>query len=338
MKFVTLFASLILLILFSTISYSAHDTLITQANQFFKPLPMVMESEQNPVTPAKVKLGKMLFYETRLSIDGTVSCEKCHMFSLYGTDGLKKSLAADCKVAPRNAPTVLNAADQISEHWTGNMKSVEEQASKAMSSMPGGNYTNVVAKLESMKGYVKLFKDAFPQAKSPVSMNNIGLAIGAFERILVTPSPFDAYLKGDEEALTQEQKEGLKTFIDTGCIHCHNGTYAGGMMYMKFGLFASYWKYTKSKKIDKGRYELTKNNADLYVFKVPVLRNVAMTPPYFHDGSVNRLQDAVRIMAKIQLNKDLSNDDIKKIVSFLGSLTGTMSKDALTVPILPPLE
>ena len=321
--------------LFSGVSHAAHDTLMKQANQFFKPLPKVMESAQNPITPAKVRLGKMLFYETSLSVDGTVSCEKCHPFSLYGADGLKKSVAADCKVAPRNAPTVLNAAGQISEHWLGNMKNVEEQASKAMSNMPGGNYTDVVTKLEGIKGYVKLFKDAFPQDKSPITMKNIGLAIGAFERTLVTPSPFDAYLKGDEHALTREQKEGLKTFIDTGCIQCHNGTYVGGGMYMKFGIYAPYWKYTKSKKIDKGRYELTKNNADLYVFKVPVLRNVAMTSPYFHDGSVNRLQDAVRIMAKIQLNKDLSNDDIKKIVSFLGSLTGTMSKDALTVPVLP---
>ena len=337
MKHITLLAGVALLLL-SGVSHAANSKLMQQANRFFKPLPKVMQSEQNPITPAKVKLGKMLFYETRLSVDGTVSCEKCHMFSLYGTDGLQKSAAADCKVAPRNAPTVLNAADQISEHWIGNMKNVEEQASKAMSNMPNGNYTNVVAKLEVIKGYVKLFKDAFPQDKSPVSIKNIGLAIGAFERTLVTQSPFDAYLRGDGHALTLEQKEGLKTFIDTGCIHCHNGTYVGGGMYMKFGIFAPYWKYTKSKKIDKGRYELTKNKADLYVFKVPVLRNVAMTPPYFHDGSVNRLQDAVRIMAKIQLNKDLSNDDINKIVSFLGSLTGTMSKDTLTVPVLPPLE
>ncbi len=335
MKHITLPAGVLFLLMFTGVSHAASSTLMKQANQFFKPLPKVMESPENPITPAKVKLGKMLFYETRLSLDGTVSCEKCHMFGLYGTDGLKKSIAADCKVAPRNAPTVLNAAGQISEHWTGNMKDVEEQAGKAMSNMPGGNYTDVVAKLEHIKGYVKLFKDAFPHDKSPVSIHNIGLAIGAFERTLVTPSPFDAYLRGDEHALTQEQKEGLKTFIDTGCIQCHNGAYVGGMIYMKFGVFAPYWKYTKSKKIDKGRYELTKNKADLYVFKVPELRNVAMTSPYFHDGSVERLGDAVRIMAKVQLNKDLSKDEIKKIVSFLGSLTGTMSQYALTVPVLP---
>jgi cytochrome c peroxidase len=206
MKHLTLFACTIFLLLFSGVSHAANSTFMKQANRFFKPLPKVMESEQNPITSAKVKLGKMLFYETRLSVDGAVSCEKCHMFSLYGTDGLKKSIAADCKVAPRNAPTVLNAAGQISEHWTGNMKDVEEQAGKAMSNMPGGNYTDVVAKLDRIKGYVKLFKDAFPQDKSPVSIKNIGLAIGAFERTLVTPSPFDAYLKGDEHALTQEEK------------------------------------------------------------------------------------------------------------------------------------
>ena len=334
MKYVTLFASLVLLIFCSTVSYSANDTLMKQANRFFKPLPKVMLSDQNPITPAKVKLGKMLFYETRLSVDGTVSCEKCHPFSLYGADGLPKSAAAFCKIAPRNAPTVLNAAGEIAEHWTGNMKNVEEQASKAMST-PVANYTDVLARLKSIKGYVLSFKKAFPQDKQPITFENIGLSVGAFERTLTTPSPFDAYLKGNENALTREQKEGLKTFIDTGCIECHNGTYVGGGMYMKFGIYAPYWKYTKSKEIDKGRYELTKNNADLYVFKVPVLRNVEMTPPYFHDGSVKRLRHAVRIMAKIQLNKDLSKDDIDKIVSFLDSLTGSMSQDALTVPVLP---
>lgn len=338
MKYVTLFASLVLLVLFSTVSYSASDTLMKQANRFFKPLPRVMQSKENPITPAKVKLGKMLFYETRLSVDGTVSCEKCHPFSLYGADGLQKSVAVLCRIAPRNAPTVLNAAGEISEHWIGNMKNVEEQASKAMSNRLDGNYTDVLARLNSIQGYVALFKKAFPRDKQPITFHNIGLAIGAFERTLTTPSPFDAYLKGNKRALTRQQKEGLKTFIDTGCIQCHNGTYVGGGMYMKFGIFAPYWKYTMSKLIDKGRFEITKNKADLYVFKVPVLRNVAMTPPYFHDGSVGSLGEAVRIMAKIQLNKDLSKDDIAKIVSFLGSLTGKMSQATLRVPVLPPSE
>jgi len=315
--------------------------LINKANQIFGPLPQTMQTEQNPITPAKVKLGKVLFYELRISIDGTVSCAKCHPLSLYAADGLKKAKGNNCKENPRNAPTIFNAATQISEHWIGNRTSVEDQAKQSVTGPPAfgmPSYESVEKILKGMKGYVTMFQEAFPGEKEPVTINNFAKAIGAFERTLVTPAPFDAFMKGNVGAMTEQQKKGLKTFLDTGCMACHSSPYAGGQMYQKFGVFEPYVKYTKSEKIDEGRFAVTKNEADKYLFKVPVLRNVAMTPPYFHDGSVNKLDQAIWIMAKIQLGKDLSHQQTGDIAAFLTSLTGRIPDDALTMPIVPSAE
>lgn len=339
-----IFSSLVFIIstilaglLFAT---TADEDLLRDAKQIFgQPLPQVISSETNPVTPEKVKLGKMLFYETRVSIDGTVSCARCHPFGLYAADGLKKSIGDQCKVNPRNAPTVLNAAGQISEHWIGNRKDVEDQATQALLGPPSfgmPSYQAAESVLKAIKGYLPLFQEAFPGDKNPVRAENFGKAIGAFERTLVTPSPFDTFLKGKEKALTEDQTQGLKTFMEVGCSTCHSETYVGGQMYQKFGILEPYWKYTKSEKIDDGRYEVTKQESDKYVFKVPMLRNVERTAPYFHDGSVSHLEDAVWIMGKIQLGKDLSKEQKESILSFLASLTGTIPEDALKVPILPP--
>lgn len=183
---------------------------------------------------------------------------------------------------------------------------------------------------------MELFKKAFPKDKEPITAENIAKAIGAFERTLVTPSRFDEFLKGNTKALTEEEKKGLKTFIEVGCVSCHNGTLVGGTMYQKFGIYEPYWKYTKSESIDEGRYAVTKKEEDKYVFKVPPLRNVAMTPPYFHDGSVTSLEEAVWIMGKVQLGKDLSKQQVRYIVAFLKSLTGRLPEEARKPPILPP--
>jgi cytochrome c peroxidase len=315
--------------------------LFSRAKQLFAPLPKVMASEQNPITPEKVRLGKILFYETRISIDGTVSCAKCHPMSLYAADGLRKAIGNNCKINPRNAPTLFNAAEQISEHWIGNRTSVEDQAKQSVIGPPAFGmvkYEDVEKRLKGYREYVSLFKAAFPADKDPVKVDNFAKAIGAFERTLVTPAPFDAYLKGDDKALTSGQKAGLKTFMDVGCMGCHSGTYVGGQMYQKFGIIEPYWKYTKSEKIDDGRSAVTKNEADKYFFKVPVLRNVAKTPPYFHDGSVDSLSDAVVIMAKVQLGRDLSAKQTEEIVEFLVSLTGEIPDDALKIPLLPSVE
>jgi cytochrome c peroxidase len=317
------------------------DALIKRASQIVGPLPASMQSEQNLITPEKVNLGKMLFYESRISVDGTVSCSRCHPIALYGADGLRKSIGHNCKENPRNDPTVFNAASQISEHWIGNRTSVEDQAKQAVIGPPAfgmPSYESVEKVLRAYKEYETLFKAAFPSDQEPVTVDNLAKAIGAFERTLITPAPYDAFLKGTKDAMTTQQKKGLGIFIDQGCAGCHFSPYVGGQMYQKFGIFEAYEKYTKSEKVDDGRYAVTKNDGDKYVFKVPVLRNVAMTPPYFHDGSVDKLADAVWIMGKIQLGKDLSKDQVQDIVAFLHALTGKIPDEASTVPVLPSLE
>jgi cytochrome c peroxidase len=310
----------------------------TRAGRTFGALPNVMSSATNPVTPGKVKLGKILFYEARISADGTVSCSKCHPFSLYAADGLRKSIGNQCRVNPRNAPTVLNAAAQISEHWIGNRTDVEDQAKQAVIGPPSfgmPSYAEVERRLKGIGGYSRLFEEAFPGGKDPVTVDNFAKAVGAFERTLVTPSPFDDFLTDDPRALSEREKKGLATFMGIGCSGCHSGAYVGGRQYLKFGLLEPYWKYTKSEEIDEGRFVVTKNESDKYVFKVPVLRNVAKTAPYFHDGSVGDLQRAEYIMGKIQLGKELSEEELGDIGAFLRSLTGRIPDDALHVPSLP---
>jgi len=341
--FLIIICLFVFLFVFSEMAFAADkdEDLLKITRGVLGPLPSAMTSDQNSITPEKVKLGEILFYETRISVDGTVSCARCHPFSLYGADGLRKAIGHDGQVNPRNAPTVLNAAGQISEHWIGNRQDVEDQAKQsvlgaATFGMP--SYEAVEKKLREIAGYPPLFQKAFPGDKDPMTPDNFGKAVGAFERTLVTPSSFDAFLRGNKEALTDTQKRGLKTFMDIGCVTCHSGAFVGGQMYQKFGIFELYWKYTKSKEIDEGRYVVTKNEADKYVFKVPVLRNVEKTAPYFHDGSVDKLEDAVIIMGKIQLRKDLSTQQNEEIISFLDSLTGEIPTDALEVPLLPSME
>jgi cytochrome c peroxidase len=339
-------AFLCLLVIIGTHAFSssvvfATDTdsdLMSRASAIFGPLPASMPSQDNPITPEKVKLGKVLFWESRISIDRTVSCAKCHAVGLYTTDGLRLAIGNNCKVNPRNAPTLFNAASQISEHWIGNRTSVEDQAKQALVGPPSfgmTNYESVEKILRGMSGYAAMFKEAFPGDKEPVTADNFAKAIGAFERTLVTPAPFDDFMRGNAKALTDQQKIGLKTYMDTGCITCHFSPYVGGQMYQKFGLFEPYEKYTKSQKVDEGRFAVTKNPTDKFVFKVPVLRNVAETSPYFHDGSVDKLADAVMIMAKIQLAKDLAKEQISDIVAFLTSLTGKIPDEISAVPVLP---
>jgi cytochrome c peroxidase len=317
------------------------EALLKQAKSIFGALPHLMTSEKNPITPEKVKLGKILFYETRISVDGTVSCARCHPIGLYAADGLKKSIGNNCKVNPRNAPTILNAAGQISAHWIGNRTDVEDQARQSVVGPPSfgmPSYEAVENKLREIRGYMDLFKKTFPADNNPITVDNFAKAIGAFERTLVTPSRFDSFLKSDVAALKDQEKRGLKIYMEAGCIMCHFGPYLGGQMYQKFGVFEPYWKYTKSEPIDEGRYVVTKNEADKYVFKVPIHRNVEKTPPYFHDGSIDKLEDAVWIMGKIQLGKDLDKTQVEEVVTFLKSLTGKIPEDALRVPFLPSMD
>jgi len=319
-------------------------SLLSRAQQLFKPLPANAATADRPISPERVALGKALFFENRVSTDGRVSCAACHLPSFYGAEPLPRTVGNQGKVLPRNTPTVFNTALQFVQHYGGNRADVEEQALKALiSPLAYGNadYAAAEKRLRALPGYRAMFEKAFPGEVEPVTAQNWSLAIGAYERTLITSAPFDHYLQGQQLALSPGARRGLHKFISFGCAGCHNGALLGGQMYQKFGLTQDYWTMTGSQEIDlfkgrdKGRFHDTKNESDAYIFKVQQLRNVAMTPPYFHDGSVAHLADAVRIMAKLQLGRDLTNDDVSDLVAFLESLTGEPPAHFVNVPTLP---
>jgi cytochrome c peroxidase len=318
---------------------------LTQAQALFKPLPADASTPDRPITPELVALGRALFFETRVSSDGRMSCAACHQASFYGGDALPMSIGNSGKQLPRNVPTVFNTALQFAQHYGGNRVDVEEQALKALiSPLAYGNadYAAAEKRLRNLPGYREMFQTAFPGEAEPVTAQNWSKAIGAYERVLITPAPFDRYLKGDTAAISAQAKRGLDKFVQTGCAGCHNGVVVGGQMYQKFGIVQDYWTATGSQEVelfkgrDKGRFQDTKNEADAFMFKVQQLRNVAVTPPYFHDGSVATLPEAVRVMAKVQLGRELGDADVNEIVAFLESLTGQVPPIFATAPLLPP--
>jgi cytochrome c peroxidase len=311
--------------------------LLDQAKANFQPLPKDMATAKFPITAERVRLGRLLFSDPRISVDGTGSCLRCHQGALYATDSLPMSIALHDKRLPRNAQTLFNAAIQTRQHWDGRFATVEEQAKGALLGPGFGNpdFATAMARIKAIPGYAPLFQQAFPGEADPVSEDNWGKAIGAFERTLISPSRFDDYLAGKSDALSAAERKGLQTFIDTGCVNCHKGAGVGGGGFRKFGVVSDYWKATGSIDIDKGRFGVTNDTADLYKFKVASLRNVAMTPPYFHDGAVNELPKAVRVMAKVQLDTELSDAAVIEIVTFLGSLTGSVPEGFAQAPVLP---
>jgi cytochrome c peroxidase len=313
-------------------------TLLKRAQELFQPLPKDMATPESPITKERVNLGQQLFFDPRLTVDSNMSCASCHQPVLYGTDALPTSIGVKQRLHPRNAPTNLNSAVNII-HWRGDRESVEDQVIKALTSPITSGQPDLKAvedRLGRIPGYAPLFKAAFADAANPMTAQNIAKAIGAYERTLVTPSAFDAYLNGKSDALSPTARTGLQKFINTGCVMCHSGVGVGGGMYQKFGVVEDYWLATGSTNIDKGRIEVTKDSSDLYVFRVPSLRNVARTAPYFHDGSVSTLPDAVKVMDRVQLGVSLSDADTGDIVAFLESLTGDLPANFATVPTLPP--
>jgi cytochrome c peroxidase len=312
---------------------------LKQAQGLFQPLPQDMATPEAPIAPPRVDLGRLLFFDLRLTVDADVSCSSCHQPVRHGTDRLPKSIGVRQRPHPRNAPTVLNAGLNFIIHWRGDRDSLEDQVVKALASPITNGQPDekaVIDRLEQIPSYGPPFKAAFPGDPHPMMGENIAKAIGAYERTLVTPSPFDRYLAGDANALSPKARGGLDTFINTGCVACHNGVLVGGGMYRKFGVVEPYWKATGSQTIDDGRADVTKNPDDLYVFRVASLRNVAMTAPYFHDGSVATLPEAVRVMARVQLGVTLGDAETSDIVAFLESLTGELPANFATVPTLPP--
>lgn len=269
-------------------------------------------------TPEMVELGKKLYFEKKLSVNDTISCNSCHMIDNKkgGVDNLATSPGAHGKTGDRNSPTVLNAGYHIAQFWDGRAATLTDQAKGPIlnpieMAMPSED--EVIKKLKGLPEYEEMFKKAFP--KDGMTYQNLGEAIAAFERTLKTDDRFNDFVGGKETALSSEEIQGLELFIDTGCVQCHTGPTIGGTMYRKIGAVKP--RVTK----DLGRYNVTKNPEDKNVFKVPSLRNIALTAPYFHDGSVKTLPEAVKTMAEIQLGKDLSDKEVHLIVKFLGSLT-----------------
>lgn len=306
------------------------ESLLDRARNYFEPITEISENKDNPVTAEKVKLGKALYFDKQLSKDGNISCNSCHNLDTYGVDNLPTSPGDKGKNGNRNSPTVLNAAFHFAQFWDGRAADVEEQAGMPILNPVEMNIPSeafLVDRLKKSANYISLFAQAFPNDKD-ISYKNLSKAIGAFERTLITPSKFDVYLQGNENQLNDLEKEGLKLFMDKGCITCHTGKTIGGNQIKKFGLFGNYWDHTGSKVIDDGLFNETGSESDKYSFKVPSLRNIEKTGPYFHDGSVTDLKEAVIIMAKVQTNKDLTNDEANAIVTFLNALTGEIPEEA----------
>src|SRR5215813_10344444 len=316
---------------------AAEDTaLLKKAQGIFQALPKDMATAEFPITRERVELGRSLFFDPRLTIDANMSCSSCHQPAFYGTDALPKPTGVKQRAHPRHVPTNLNAGTSFVIHWRGDRTNLEDQVFRALTSPITSGQPDekaFIERLARIPGYAPLFEAAFPDEPQPMTLRNIAKAVCAYERTLVTPSPFDAYLARYEAALSQAARAGLEKFINTGCVACHNGVGIGGGMYRKFGVVEDYWKATGSDPIDKGRFDVTKDPGDLYVFRVASLRNVAMTPPYFHDGSVAALSDAVKVMARVQLGATLNDADTGDIVAFLQSLTGELPANFASAPV-----
>lgn len=317
------------------VSGAQADELRDAALEVFKPLPSTVPAvSDNPITPVKIELGKALFFDPRMSASGVFSCNSCHNVGTGGDDNLETSIGHGWQSGPRNSPTVFNSVFNEAQFWDGRAADLAEQAkgpvqaSVEMANTP----ENLVATLHSMPRYVEWFKEAFDGEDDPVTFDNFAKAIEAFEATLITPAPFDAWLNGDDAALTEVQKAGLEMFMDLGCVSCHAGVNIGGEGYYPFGLIEKPGAEILPEG-DKGRFAVTETIDDEYVFRAAPLRNVSVTAPYFHSGKVWDLNVAVQIMAESQLGAEISEESANQIVAFLDSLTGEVP--TITYPQLP---
>jgi cytochrome c peroxidase len=308
-----------------------------RAKALFDPIPTQPPAlASNPVTPAKIELGKMLYFDPRLSSSRLISCNTCHNVGLAGADLQETSIGHGWRRGPRNAPTVFNAVFNVAQFWDGRASDLKQQAKGPVVAAVEMNNSadSVVAALRAIPGYVDAFGKAFPGVSDPVSFENMARAIEAFEATLLTPgSRFDRYLAGDTRALTESERRGLTAFLDEGCVACHSGRNLGGTGYYVFGVVERPGAAILPPK-DKGRFAVTRTATDEYVFKSPSLRNVALTAPYFHSGVVWDLEQAVAVMSSAQLGIELSAEEIGAIVDFLRALTGEQPK--IEYPVLPP--
>jgi cytochrome c peroxidase len=316
---------------------AAADDLLDRARSTFEPIPKYPPViDGNELTQSKVELGKMLFFEPRLSSSHLISCNTCHNVGLGGDDYLPVSIGHGWQKGPRNSPTVFNAVFNAAQFWDGRAADLAEQAKGPvqagveMSSTP----ERVVSTLKSMPEYVERFGDAFPGQDDPVTFDNMAIAIEAFEATLITPdSDFDKYLRGNTEAMNEKEKEGLALFMDRGCAACHSGVNLGGQEYYPFGLVERPGGAILPEG-DRGRFEVTQTATDEYVFRASPLRNIELTAPYFHSGAVWSLDEAVAVMGTAPLGTELNDNEVQAIVAFLKTLTGNVPE--IRYPILPP--
>ncbi len=308
--------------------------LLERARPLLPVLPSVADNPANPITDAKVELGRMLYFDKRLSKSQQISCNTCHDLAAYGIDVREKDGARmqtseghGGHFGGRNSPTVYNAGFHLAQFWDGRALDLEDQTTKAINDEPA-----MLATLKSIPGYAEPFTAAFPGGGDPITPANVSQAIAAFERKLVTPAPIDKFLAGDVTALDEEQLRGLTLFLDVGCTTCHTGPAIGGMQFQKLGSVKPWPDLT-----DEGRAAHTKSPLDRFVFKVPSLRNVAKTGPWLHDGSINDLSVMVQKMAEHQSARGkLTGVETAALVAFLGSLTGTLPVALISEPTLPP--
>lgn len=301
---------------------------------------LAAKPRQEPIQPieyptdldaGKVELGKKLYFDPRLSLSGWISCNSCHNLSLGGTDNLESSIGHGWSEGPINAPTVLNASFNLAQFWDGRAADLAEQAAGPIANPDemASNHVLAVAVLSTIPGYVKEFTEVF--GAEVISIDHVTAAIAEFERTLVTPnSRFDLWLKGDDKALTETELAGYELFKLTGCIGCHNGPAVGGTAFQKMGSFNRYETSNES----VGRLAVTGDRIDRMRFKVPVLRNIELTYPYFHDGQKRTLEEAVDTMVWVQLNRKFSEEGRGKVVAFLKTLTG--EQPSFAIPRLPP--
>lgn len=303
-----------------------------QIKGLFGTMPQEMTSASNPITEEKVTLGRMLYYDPRMSASGDISCNSCHILDEYGVDGNSTSPGHDGSFGVRNSPTVYNAAMQIAQFWDGREPDVEAQAKGPILNPVEhgmGSAEDVAAVIKGIPGYAPYFAAAFPGEDDPITFDNIAKAIGAFERKLVTRGKWDRWLMGDGTALNKQELRGVQTFIDLGCTTCHMGPNLGGNLYQKMGLIEAYPTE------DLGRFDATGQEQDKHFFKVPILRNVAETAPYLHDGSIEGLDEVVTIMARYQLGKTVTPEQTADLVAFLKALTGKLPTEYIAEPELP---
>jgi cytochrome c peroxidase len=273
-------------------------------------------------------LGRRLFFDTRFSRDNKISCASCHDFAKGGADGRARSPGVDGRISPINSPTVFNTGFNFRQLWTGKALTLEEQVDMAIANPKvfDSTWDAILGKLAGDIALVREFKNVYPDG---LTRHNVTDALVSFERSLVTPSRFDAYLRGNADAISAEEKEGYARFKSYGCIACHQGINIGGNMFQVFGVIRPYLgKDGSGQETDLGRYLVTRRETDKYVFKVPSLRNVALTAPYFHNGSARTLEEAVDVMIKYQLGRTASPEDKALIVKFLHTLNGTVPPHA----------